>query len=126
MAKAQVTLPSGVTVTVSGTPDEITEVVSRLQSGLRSTKDAESKPDVKSRPTRVRGTKGRVQITDLIEQLVQSGFFRKPQDLAAVKSALEDLGHHYPVTTLSPTLLRQVRKRNLRRLKQGGRWVYTN
>ena len=36
-----------------------------------------------------------------------------------MKAALEEMGHHYPVTTLSPTLLRQVRKRNLRRLKHG-------
>lgn|SRR5690242_4750170 len=124
MAKAQITLPDGASVTVSGTPEEITAIVSRLQGVGRPS--SESRPDPGPSPaTRSKTTKGRVQITDLIEQLVQSGFFKKPQDLAAVKAALEEMGHHYPVTTLSPTLLRQVRKRNLRRLKQDSRWVYT-
>lgn len=123
MAKAQIALPDGVTVSVAGTPDEIASVVSLLQLGLRGA----PRPKPKAEPTakRERGSTGRVQITDLIEQLVQSEFFKKPRDLAAVKAALEEIGHHYPVTTLSPTLLRQVRKRNLRRLKQDNRWVYT-
>jgi hypothetical protein len=42
-----------------------------------------------------------------------------------VKAALEEMGHHYPVTTLSGAMLRQVRKHNLRRVKQDKRWVYT-
>jgi hypothetical protein len=124
MAKAQITLADGVSVTVSGTPEEITAIVSRLQGGVRPSSESRSNPDP-SPVKRSKTTKGRVQITDLIEQLVQSGFFKKPRDLAAVKAALEEMGHHYPVTTLSPTLLRQVRKRNLRRLKQDSRWVYT-
>jgi hypothetical protein len=126
MAKAQITLPDGVTVTVTGTPDEITAVVSRLQVGPRATPEPASKATNESpTPKRSRSATGRVQITDLIEQLLQSGFFKKPKDLGAVKTALQEIGHHYPATTLSPTLLRQVRKRNLRRLKQDSRWVYT-
>lgn len=126
MAKAQITLPDGVTVTVSGTPEEISAVVSRLQVGLRPKKNAGPQTRAgNSTSNHTRGTTRRVQVTDLIEQLVESGFFKQPKDLAAVKAALEEIGHHYPVTTLSPTLLRLVRKRNLRRLKQNGRWVYT-
>jgi hypothetical protein len=64
-------------------------------------------------------------LVDLITNLIDGGFFKKPKDLAAVKGALEELGHHYPVTTLSGAMLRQVRKRNLRRLKQDKRWLYT-
>src|SRR5688572_30164060 len=114
MAKAQITLPDGMTVSVSGTPDEITAVVARLQGRAAPTSEAKSGGTPKSR--RKPGA-GRVQITDLIENLIDGGFFKKPKDLAAVKQALEEMGHHYPVTTLSPTMLRQVRKRNLRRLK---------
>ena len=121
MAKAQISLPDGVTVTVVGTPDEISAVVSRLQGVGPKTKE----PSPARASKRNKGQAGRVQITDLIEQLVESGFFKKPKDLGAVKLALEEMGHHYPVTTLSPTMLRQVRKRNLRRLKEDNRWVYT-
>jgi len=56
---------------------------------------------------------------------MDGGFFRKPKDLAAIKVALEEMGHYYPITTLSPTLLRLVRKRQLRRTRDKKRWLYT-
>lgn len=113
MAKADITLPDGIKVTLKGTPDEIAVTVARL----------------KGNPGRAhRAPKGktqRVQVTDLVGNLIDGGFFKKPKDLASVKAALEEMGHHYPLTTLSPIMLRQVRKRNLRRLKQDKRWMYT-
>jgi hypothetical protein len=42
-----------------------------------------------------------------------------------VKAALEEQGHFYPVTTLSGLMLRLVREKKLRRLKEGKRWRYT-
>ena len=116
MAKAQIKLPDGTMVRLEGTPDEISAVIDRQQKmperqGRRAT-------------ARVQG-RSKPQISDLIANLIDGGFFKKPKDLAAIKIALEEMGHHYPVTTLSPTMLRLVRKRNLRRLKQDKRWVYT-
>lgn len=117
MAKAQISFPDGTTVKLEGTPDEISAVVDRgrktQETGRRS---ARVKVKARSRP---------LQLVDLIANLIDGGFFKKPKDLAAVKSALEEMGHHYPVTTLSGAMLRQVRKRNLRRLKEDKRWVYT-
>jgi len=63
-------------------------------------------------------------LVDLIASLVDGGFFKKPRDLASIRTALAEMGHHYPVTTLSPIMLRLVRKRNLRRIKEQKRWVY--
>jgi hypothetical protein len=61
-----------------------------------------------------------------LANLIDGGFFRKkPKDLSSVRTALEELGHHYPLTTLSGAMLRQVRRRNLRRLKQDKKWMYT-
>lgn len=117
MAKAQISFPDGTTVKLDGTPDEINAVVDRArkvqETGHRS---ASVKTKVRSRPP---------QLVDLIANLIDGGFFKKPKDLAALKGALEEMGHHYPVTTLSGAMLRQVRKRNLRRLKQDKRWVYS-
>lgn len=114
MAKAQIMLPGGARVTLDGTPVEIAETLERLQ---------------KSPTTKVVGPRTvrpeRMGLTDLISNLIDGGFFKKPKDLASVKQALEEIGHHYPVTTLSGTMLGQVRKRNLRRLKQDKRWMYT-
>jgi hypothetical protein len=123
MAKAKITLPDGISVTVDGTPDEIASVVARFQDRPGEV-EAERSPS-ESKAGRGKRRSRRLQVTDLVANLIDGGFFKKPKDLAAVKGALEEMGHHYPVTTLSPTMLRQVRKRNLRRIKQDRRWMYT-
>jgi len=114
MAKAQITTPEGFKINIEGTPKEISAVVEDLKD---KPKGAE--------PTRRRVKSGRVLSGDLIASLKDGGFFKKPKELASVKSALEEMGHHYPVTTLSPVMLRQVRRRNLRRIREKGRWLYT-
>jgi hypothetical protein len=61
----------------------------------------------------------------LISNLIGAGFFKEPKQLGAVKVALEEEGEFYPVTTLSPAMLRLVRAKELRRIKDGnGRWTY--
>ncbi len=112
MAKAKITTKSGLVMQVDGTPAEIAAV-------LRDLKDERA-----AAPKRKRAVKAGVQLPDLIGALVDGKFFNKPQDLAAVKTALGELGHHYPMTTLSGAMLRQVRRRNLRRMRQDKRWVY--
>ena len=42
MAEAKITLPDGIEVSVSGTPEEITAVVSRLQGGVSAPRNAGS------------------------------------------------------------------------------------
>ena len=119
MAKAQISFPDGTTVKLEGTPDEISGVIYRGRS------KPEGKRRTASPKVSEKAASQRVQLVDLIANLIDGGFFKKPKDLAAVKGALAELGHHYPVTTLSGAMLRQVRKRNLRRLRQDKRWVYT-
>ena len=114
MAKAQINFPDGTTVKLEGTPEEISAVVDRARKAQQT-----------RRPARAGKGKAKPQLVDHIANLIDGGFFKKPKDLAAVKGALEEMGDHYPVTTLSPALLRQVRSRNLRRLKENKRWMYT-
>lgn len=116
MAKAQITAPDGTTIRLTGTPDEIAEVLKRLRQERAAPRSRRSRQEQ-------RGT--RVKLVDLIESMLDGDFFRKPKDLPAVKAALEELGHHYPMTTLSGAMLRQVRRRNLRRIKREKRWFYT-
>lgn len=116
MAKAQITTPEGIKIDIEGTPREISAVVDNLKK-----KATELKPALR----RAKAQSGRVLLVDLIASLRDGGFFKKPKDLASVKSALEEMGHHYPVTTLSPVMLRLVRRRNLRRIRKKGRWLYT-
>jgi|ERR1043166_821549 hypothetical protein len=60
-----------------------------------------------------------------ISEMISSGFFKQPKQIGAVKAALEESGQFYPTTTLSPALLRLVRARQLRRIKDdSGHWAY--
>jgi hypothetical protein len=115
MAKAHILTPSGINVKIEGTPAEITAVVHDLE--VKGKKTAPERPRGKTK-------QGRILLVDLIGSLIDGGFFKKPQDLGGVRTALAEMGHHYPVTTLSPTMLRLVRRRQLRRFKEQKHWVY--
>ena len=106
-------VPGGIQINIDGTPKEITEVIENLGKKIKT-----------DNQTSVSQRQGKTSIGDLIGALIDGGFFKTPRDLASVKGALEEMGHHYPVTTLSVVLLRQVRRRNLRRLHENKRWVY--
>lgn len=117
MARAQITTQDGITVKVQGSPEEIAKVI-------REIREPSLKPSVGAKREKPR--QGRqVLLIDLVDSLVDGGFFKKPKGLAAIKAALGEMGHHYPVTTLSGTMLDQVRRRKLRRLKEEHRWMYT-
>jgi hypothetical protein len=58
--------------------------------------------------------------------LKEEDFFRAPKSIAQVREALAARGWHYPRTTISPTLLNLVRKKQLRRQKSASGWAYTN
>ncbi len=112
MAKAKITTKSGIVMQVDGSPAEISAV-------LQEVKRQEEAPKRKG------GRPGPAPLVDHIGSLIDGGFFRSPRDLAAVKAALEEMGHHYPITTLSGAMLTEVRRRQLRRMRKDRRWVYT-
>jgi superfamily II DNA/RNA helicase len=116
MATAKITMPDGISVEVEGSPDEVAAVLADLKAKSPGFSNAK----VSARSTRI--TKG--QIPDLIDTLKSEEFFRTPRGLSDVQKKLAELGHHYPVTTLSGAMQVQSRTRNLRRFKQGARYVY--
>lgn len=121
MAKAHLKTKSGATVVIEGTPAEVASLMKQLE-GEPSTANGRGRRQARRKTP---DAPGKATPINLIGTLIDSGFFRKPKDLASVKAALEELGHHYPITSLSPTLLRLVRKRQLRRLRDKKRWTYT-
>lgn len=117
MPKATFTTPAGTVVTIEGTQDEIVSTMARLEArpsdgGVNANAPMRSK--IRSKPTPA----------GVLADLIAERFFSKPQELGAVKLALEERGHFYPVTTLSPVLLRLVKKKELRRIKEKKRWLY--
>jgi hypothetical protein len=118
LAKARLTTKTGTSIVIEGSAAEVAALVKQIEPEAGA-----SKPRAGSRRRR---EQPKATPINLISSLIDGGFFRKkPKDLAAVKGALADMGHVYPVTTLSPTLLRLVRSRQLRRLKEKKRWLYT-
>jgi hypothetical protein len=121
MAKANITTKTGTKITVEGTPEEVSRVIAQIGVQESSAKT----PYNRKQGVRKQKTTQKATPVNLVSSLIDGGFFRKSKDLAAIKTALEEMGHYYPVTSLSPTLLRLVRKRQLRRLKENKRWLYT-
>jgi hypothetical protein len=55
-----------------------------------------------------------------IRELIEEGFFQKPQTISAIKAELGNRGHHFALTSLSTPLQRLCQKRLLRRHKEKG------
>lgn len=117
MAKAHLSLPDGTKVLIEGTPEEVAALVARFSKVTTPETSAPSIPSKKS-------STARPGLNDLISELIDGGFFKQPRELGAIKTALQEQGHHYPVTSLSPSVLRLVRRKQLRRLKEKNRWMY--
>ena len=120
MPRATVAMASGGTVTIEGTDDEIVALIARLEGSGRTPRTAPAR-SLRSNPAKA----SKPTLPGLISEMVATGFFKEPKHLGAVKAELEQNGQFYPLTTLSPALLRLVRSKQLRRIKDSrGRWSY--
>ena len=122
MATADITTPDGTVIKVEGTAAEIAAVLADIKANAQSGRPTGRKKQVK---VATRGRATRLSLPDLLEELLADGFFKVPRDFASIRSELATRGHHYARTALSPTLLRLVRRRSLRRVKEDKRWLYT-
>jgi hypothetical protein len=122
MAKAQITTPKGTKVMIEGTSDEVAALIRHLDGTEHGRSNAHPPATKTTRQSSPR--KGKAGPMVLISELLDGGYFKTPKGLGDIKTTLEEQGHFYPVTTLSPVVLRMVKKRDLRRVKDGSRWVY--
>jgi hypothetical protein len=118
MAKALITMRDGATVTIEGSQDEVAELLARFNG------QSSSAAPPSQAASRQQHHKSKSTPMGLILELVGEGFFREPKELGAIRLALKEKGHFYPVTTLSPLMLRLVRRKELRRIKDQKRWTY--
>jgi hypothetical protein len=133
VVKAQIVRADGTKITIDGTSEEVAQLVSRI-SDAAATPNAESHvPPKTARPrNKYKATKTTAAVAkskgpiDYIRDLISEGFFTNKRGLGDVQAKLEEGAHIYAVTTLSPALFRLVRSKELRRLKEQGRWVYVN
>jgi hypothetical protein len=118
MPTASITMPSGAKVVIEGSQPEVADLLAIFQ------RDEIAR--AKSRPRLQASATVRVGPLQLLHGLIDDGFFKTPKGLSSVKRALEEQGHFYPTTTLSPLMLRLVRRKSLRRIKVSKRWTYVS
>jgi hypothetical protein len=127
MAKANMVLPDGTKVTIDGTADEVATLLGRFsnagsakRSGRRKASEAKTKTKANATRTKAAGP------TEFIRELITEGYFKTRREIGAVRDKLEERGHIYPVTSISGPLLRRVKNKELRRIKENGAWKYVN
>lgn len=114
MPKANITLPDGTTVQVEGSAQEVAKLMA-LYAMPKATK---------AKATAARSPKKSAGPLSHAVGLVDESFFDEPKDLKNVREKLEELGHIYENSDLSPTMLRLVKKKVLRRVRVDGVWKY--
>lgn len=121
MAKATIKSSTGAVITVEGSQGEVSSILAAYE---RATSVGQAKQAIARTRAAKKTEKRREGASDLIINLREGGFFDKPKALAEVGDALEEKGYLYPVTTLSGVMLGLVKRRELRRKRNGGKWVY--
>lgn len=128
MAKASLNLPNGTKVNIEGTAEDVALLLSRYSQPSGPTKGRRKKgvkrKKSKGAPSGARKT--RKGPTGLITDLADEQFFKTKRMLSDIQKKLEEKGHIYAQTSLSPALVRLVRKKVLRRLREKKGWVYVS
>jgi len=123
MTKAEINLPNGTKITVDGTPEEII----RIQQAFSDSPDSTSKKKQgyrdkgipKKKPSKV-GPLGRIRT------LITEDYFKEKRTMEDVRKSLEERAIFYKHSDIAPSLIRLVKKGELRRLKEEGQWIYVN
>ncbi len=108
MVKAVIKLKDGTEISIEGSPEQVARTRELLSSEKRSLRRKSSK----------------IGPMGLILELKSEGFFDSPKSVTEIRDKLQENAHHYPLSSLSPALIRLVRNRELGRLKQGGKWTW--
>lgn len=82
MSKAHIALGDGTKITIEGTPDEVATLVSKLSTSTHP----RSKETKRSREKSGQSTsKSKYGPMDLISELIDGGFFKKPKELGSIR-----------------------------------------
>lgn len=127
MAKANMVLPDGTKVMIEGTAEEVAILLSKCSptgtSSFGRKTSRKSGRKISGRKEKGPGKK-KSGPTSYITDLVGEQYFKSKRTLGDIQKKLEEGGHIYAQTSLSPVLTRLTRKRTLRRIKEKKGWVY--
>lgn len=123
MPEVTIKLATGGTATVSGSAEEVAQILRLAGFAALSETHERGSGNI---PTRAKGRASRkAGPREHVVALKGDGFFKKQRTLNEVQEELKGQGHIYPLGTLSPTVVRLVRDRELGRLKdKSKRWTY--
>jgi hypothetical protein len=121
MAKATIKSRSGALITVEGSDAEVSNILAAYE---RTSVVGQAKEAIARSRAGKKSEKKREGAAEIVVTLREAGFFDKPKGLGEIATTLEEKGYLYPTTTLSGVVLGLVKRKELRRKKQKGRWVY--
>ncbi len=127
MTKANIVLPDGTTVAIQGTAEEVAGLLAKFSQPSVQLRRGRKGGQKKRQPGgQARGESRKGGPTALIAELAEEGYFKSKRLIGDIQKKLEERGHIYPVTSISPCLTRMTKRRQLRRLKENKGWVYVN
>ncbi len=117
MVKANIETGTGTKIIIEGSADEVASIISRI-------KGTQLAHEEKDRLVKAKNQKTGAQLTDILMQMRDDGFFDKPKKVIDVKQGLDQKAHIYPFPSISTALIRWVKKGQLGRVKIDGTWGY--
>jgi len=129
MAKAHITTKDGSTILIEGTAEEVATLMARFDGhgtgGEHSPKSATAQRKSGNAKTKRKST-GRAKAgpATLVADMISGGTFKKPKGLSEIQAELKQGGHYYNNASVATALLRAVKHKELRRIKQDKNWVY--
>lgn len=118
MSEACIDKPNGTRITIDGTPEEVARILRLIEESPRRRVPKTTKAPAKKK------TKPRIE--DFILELKDEGFFNERRSRSEVTIALDTKGHSHSADSVGMGLLRMVRKKQLGRVKEGGKWMYVH
>ena len=123
MIKAEIILKTGEKMTIEGSPEDILAVKAKIEENYTKNNSFKSLAHNKQKSIKIKNKGGPLS---RVLELVNEDFFKERRDIGAIKKKLEEKGRIYAINSISPALLRLVRKKAIRRLKENNKWAYVN
>jgi hypothetical protein len=124
MAKANLVLPDGTKVNIEGTAEEVAILIARCSQATTTQGSGTKRRRKASGGSKTAVRKSRKGPVAHISALAEEGYFKTRRILPDVQKKLEEHGHIYAQSSLSPALLGLTKKGVLRRLREKKGWAY--
>jgi hypothetical protein len=123
MAKAEIILPNGTKINIEGTSEEIIKIKEAITHEEKNYSKQNTSSIQKSSSSKRSSKEGPLV---RIRNLIEDNFFKEKRTIEDVRKKLEEKAIFYKVSDLSTSLIRLVKKGELRRLKEENQWRYVN